>query len=182
MQGVADNYFALFGLPVEYRISRELLGLRYRELQHHLHPDRFAAAGDLERRLAMQQAAYINQAYQVLGDPIARAKYLLELHGADPSSEAEAPKVDNAFLLEQMELRESLGEVRHASDPHRAIARLMERVQTDTEDLVRELEQRLAPSAWQDPVPVLVLIDKMQYLDKLRREAERVEAELDHFF
>lgn len=181
MQGIADSYFALFGLPVEYRISRELLGLRYRELQHRLHPDRFAATGDLQRRLAVQQAAYINQAYQVLGDPIARAKYLLELHGADTSAEGEAPKVDNAFLLEQMELRESLGEVRQAPDPHWAMARLMERIQADTKDLVRELEQHLDQSAPRDPVPVLVLIDKMQYLDKLRQQAERIEAELDHF-
>ena len=48
----SQDYFALFGLPARYRFDPAELDAAYRKLQTEVHPDRFASAGDEERRLA----------------------------------------------------------------------------------------------------------------------------------
>jgi len=48
-------------------------------LQQEFHPDRFASKGDVDKRLAVQTASLINQAYDTLKSPLKRAQYLLEL-------------------------------------------------------------------------------------------------------
>ncbi|VDP34099.1 unnamed protein product [Soboliphyme baturini] len=35
------NYFKFFGIPVSYRLDKQLLTARFHELQQKLHPDRF---------------------------------------------------------------------------------------------------------------------------------------------
>ena len=60
------DHFALFGLPRAFRIDAATLDARYRELQAEVHPDRFANAGDADRRRSMQWATKANEAYQAL--------------------------------------------------------------------------------------------------------------------
>ncbi|MES9845310.1 MAG: Fe-S protein assembly co-chaperone HscB, partial [Candidatus Sedimenticola sp. 6PFRAG5] len=83
MLDFSKNYFELFGLPAGYIIDAEQLSGRYRELQRVVHPDRYANASDQERRLSMQGATRINEAFDTLKDPIQRARYLLSLNGID---------------------------------------------------------------------------------------------------
>ncbi len=85
-----------------------VLDSRYRELQRTVHPDRFASAGEAERRLSMQQATTINEGYQTLKDPLKRGRYLLELSGYNLGDEPHTTR-DTAFLMQQMELREAAG-------------------------------------------------------------------------
>lgn len=102
-----DDYFALFGLPARFTVDEAALDAAYRTVQSQAHPDRFAHAGDAERRVAMQWAAHANEAYRTLRQPLKRAIYLLSLRGIDIQAEnntAMAP----AFLMQQMEWREAL--------------------------------------------------------------------------
>ena len=78
-----NNFFEIFSLPVTWQIDRSLLDTRYRNLQREFHPDRYAAKGDTEKRLAVQTTALINQAYDSLKSPLKRAQYLLELAHID---------------------------------------------------------------------------------------------------
>ena len=59
------NHFELLGLPVAYSIDPLSLERGYRDLQSRVHPDKFAAASEPERRVAMQWAAQANEAYRV---------------------------------------------------------------------------------------------------------------------
>ncbi|MGK0673724.1 MAG: Fe-S protein assembly co-chaperone HscB [Halothiobacillaceae bacterium] len=100
------NAFELFGFSPALDIDEALLAERFERLRAQFHPDRFSLASGLERRLAIQRAADINDAHAILADPIKRASHLLELLGA-PLDEA-ATLQDSAFLMQQMELREAL--------------------------------------------------------------------------
>ena len=103
----SQDYFALFGLPPRYRFDAARLDAAYRALQTQVHPDRFAAAGEGERRLALQSSARVNEAYRALKDPVGRAQYLLSLHGVDATSETDtALPID--FLERQLERREAV--------------------------------------------------------------------------
>ena len=105
---VLKNHFELFDLPVSFDIDTNTLAERYRELQRTVHPDKFASAPNRERRLAMQKATQINEAFQILKKPLTRAAYLLQLHGIDTNQQNTT--MDSEFLMTQMELREELAE------------------------------------------------------------------------
>jgi molecular chaperone HscB len=172
-----QNYFALFGLPVSYIVSRATLDERYRELQRLVHPDRFASATDQERRVAMQQATMINEGYRVLKDALARGRYLLELRGHRFDDERSTHQ-DPTFLMEQIELREELDEVRKSADPFGALASILTRIALRLDALDIELGAALAQT---DGISAAALtaVQRMQFFRKLEHEAEELEAELE---
>ncbi|MFZ5465820.1 MAG: Fe-S protein assembly co-chaperone HscB [Pseudomonadota bacterium] len=106
------NAFELLGFRPALDIDEASLAERFEQLRAQFHPDRFSLGSALERRLAVQRAADINDAHATLADPVARASHLLELLGA-PVDEAETMQ-DPAFLMQQMELREALDEAHDA--------------------------------------------------------------------
>jgi molecular chaperone HscB len=110
-----DDDFALFGLPQRHAQERAVLDTRWRELQAQVHPDKFAAEGAAAKRVAMQWAVRVNEAYQRLKDPVKRAAYLCELHGVPVHSESNT-SMPTGFLMQQMEWREALEEATLLSD------------------------------------------------------------------
>src|SRR3954451_2026030 len=102
-----QNHFELFGLQAAFGIDSEVLEKGYREIQARVHPDRFAHAGDAERRASLQWTTRVNEAYRALKDPVQRAKHLLELHGVDVAFETNT-QMPTDFLMQQLELREEL--------------------------------------------------------------------------
>jgi len=174
----SKNHFELFGLPVSYRLDTALVAERYRALQHALHPDRYAAAGDREKRLSMQASARINEAFQVLKDPMARARYLLSLHTGELGSENETTR-DMAFLMEQMELREALADAKNQRDPGGTVGGVLDRLLDQSGELISELEGRFDSPSMEDLEAARELVRKLQFVAKCRVEAENLEAELD---
>ena len=68
------NHFDLFGLAPAFALESEALERSYREIQSRVHPDRFAHAGDAERRASLQWTTRVNEAYRTLKDPVQRAR------------------------------------------------------------------------------------------------------------
>ncbi|KVE34949.1 Fe-S protein assembly co-chaperone HscB [Burkholderia sp. BDU5] len=107
MVSLKDSHFDLFRLPVQFALDEHALDAAYRTVQSQVHPDRFAAAGDAQKRIAMQWATRANEAYQTLRDPLKRATYLLTLRGVDVGAENNTA-MEPAFLMQQMEWRERI--------------------------------------------------------------------------
>jgi molecular chaperone HscB len=101
--------FELFGLPRRFVQDRGTIDTRWKDLQRQAHPDRFSAQGAAAQRVAMQWSARINEAYGRLKDPLRRAAYLCELHGARVDAENNTAMPAD-FLMQQMEWREALDE------------------------------------------------------------------------
>ena len=102
-----QTHFELFGLPPRFSVEPLALEARFHELQREVHPDRFAAAPDAERRVSMQLATRVNEAYQTLKSPLKRAVYILQLRGVDPEFETNTA-MPPEFLMEQMGWRERI--------------------------------------------------------------------------
>ncbi len=107
MKSLQSTDFELFELPVRFALDREALDQRWKDLQREVHPDRHAASDSQTQRQAMQWSVRINEAYQRLKDPLQRAAYLCELHGASIQAENNTA-MPSAFLMQQMEWRETL--------------------------------------------------------------------------
>jgi molecular chaperone HscB len=113
-----ENHFDLFQIPARFAINAAQLDAAYREVQGSVHPDKFVAASDAEKRVAMQWATRANEAYKTLKNPLRRAAYLCELNGVDLGIESNTT-MPTAFLMQQMEWRESLDEARSERDTAR---------------------------------------------------------------
>jgi molecular chaperone HscB len=110
---VVQDHFALFDLPRRYEVDPVSLERRFRDVQSKVHPDKHAHLGDAQKRLAMQWATQANEAFQTLKNPLKRAQYLFRLAGHDAQIENNTA-MPPAFLMEQMELREEVGDARAA--------------------------------------------------------------------
>lgn len=174
----SKSYFSLFGLPEGFELDRQALDERYRELQRVLHPDRFASASDQERRMSMQQATRVNEAYKTLKQPLSRGSYLLQLRGLDAAAVA-GNTHDTLFLMEQMELRELLESARSAKDPFEVTGRVLDEVTRRSRELTADLARCFAEASAESLESAADLLRKMQFLQKLGRDAEALEADLE---
>jgi molecular chaperone HscB len=107
--------FELFGMSRQFEQDVAALDARWRTLLTEAHPDRFVSDGAQAQRLAMQWSVRINEAHRRLKDPMARAAYLCELHGA-PIHAEDNTAMPGGFLIHQMEWRESLDEASTLAD------------------------------------------------------------------
>lgn len=178
MIDITKNYFDLFGLPVGFVLDTDELSGRYRELQRVVHPDRYANASEQEKRLALQQATQVNEAFEALRDPLRRAIYLLQLQGVDTNQETATTR-DSDFLMQQMELREALADVRSSPDPQARLDQLIRRIRQMLEAQVAELAMQLETATPEQLEAARESVSKMQFLNKLYNEAEAIEAELE---
>jgi molecular chaperone HscB len=162
------NHFELLGLPTAYAVDPSKLESGYRQLQSQVHPDRFAAAPEAERRVAMQWAARANEAYRTLRDPVGRARYLLSLKGFDTGEETNTAMPAD-FLMQQMEWREAVAEARGERDAAR-LESLRADIGTERAEMLRVLERAIDRDANYDAG--CSLVRKLRFIEKLDEEID----------
>ena len=166
------NYFELFGLTPAYALDLDSLDRAYRDIQSTVHPDRFAHAGDAERRASMQMTTQVNEAYRTLKIPVRRARYLLELNGVDVGFETNTA-MPRDFLAEQMALREKLEEARDAD----SLAALEQKLFEEKLNIEGQIAQRI--DAAHDYSGASDLVRKLMFLDKLDEDINAAYEALD---
>ena len=159
-----QNHFELFGLPQRFHLDLALMDRAYRGIQSQVHPDRFVQASDAERRASMESTTQVNEAYRTLKNPLARARYLLELQRVDVAGESNTA-MPAEFLLQQMQWRESVEE---AANQPEALAALERRLAVEMQDHYAELERRLDGEG--DYALAAELVRKLMFLERLHEE------------
>src|SRR6266568_2841955 len=156
-----QDHFELFGLPARFAVDAAALEARYRELQREVHPDRFAAAPEPERRVSMQLATRVNEAYQTLKSPLRRAVYILQLRGVDPEFETNTA-MPPEFLMEQMRWRER---IESESENSEALLRLRAGLRDESrriyERLHGQLDERRDDEAASQAARMLMFYEKL---------------------
>jgi molecular chaperone HscB len=130
-----------------------------------VHPDRFAQAGDAERRASMQMATQVNEAYRTLKSPVRRAQYLLQLQGVDTAFETDTA-MPKDFLMQQMELREQLEEAKDANGLDRLKESLLGSSKEIEAQLAVELDAHGNLEAGKN------LVRKLMFFDRLAEEID----------
>ena len=166
---IQSNDFELFELPVAYAVDVARLDERWKALQREVHPDRHAAADAQTQRQAMQWSVRINEAYQRLKDPLKRAAYLCELHGAPVQAENNTA-MPAAFLMQQMEWREALEDARGLED----LEVLADAVAAARRDAVTACERLIDQQ--QDWTAAVAQVRALMFVERFAAE---VEARLD---
>jgi molecular chaperone HscB len=158
--------FELFGLPRRHALERADLDARWKALQAAAHPDRHAAAGDAAQRVAMQWAVRVNEAHARLKDPLKRAAYLCELHGARIDAENNTA-MPATFLMHQMQWREALDEAADAAAVEALNDEVLAYRSESLDALTRTLDERQDWPAAAQQVRALMFVERFaQDLDR----------------
>ncbi|EPE68653.1 Fe-S protein assembly co-chaperone HscB [Pasteurella multocida] len=171
------NPFNIFDLPVDFHVDQATLSARYLALQKSLHPDNFTTHSAQEQRLAMQRSAEVNDALQILKDPILRAETIIAIYTGKQQNIEENSTRDMAFLMQQMQWREQLENIEAQQDSDQLVAFSADIEQTQ-QALLSELADALSSQQWQQ---AKVINDKLRFIKKLLLEVERVEEKLLDF-
>lgn len=164
----AVDHFTLFGLPRLQSLDLESLENCFREVQARVHPDKHAHASAADRRLSMQWATRVNEAFQTLKSPGRRARYLLALLGHDPQLESNTA-MPTEFLMSQMELREAVMDARLAADED-----ALDAVRSRLLNEIRKEYQRVADliDVTRDYPAAANLVRQLMFQEKLLNEID----------
>lgn len=172
-----QDYFSLLDLPKSYSVDKKKLKSNARILLRQYHPDRFSASTSEEQRLAEQLAAHINFAVRVLEDPIQRAQHLLSLADIDANFDNRTIQ-DNAFLIQQMELRESFDEVMESDG--QGLTPLVEEVEAElsvVEGVFEKTDFKNAEAVRAEQETLLATLAKLHFFIKLNADLKTAQKE-----
>lgn len=174
-RGEKPCYFALLNLKPHFDINLKELAECYRAKLAAAHPDRFITASEREKRLALEQSANLNEAYQILKTPSQRARYLLSLKGGNIPLETTVQ--DPEFLMQQMQWHEELDDLSEQPNTQ-ALNSFKERIKQVQTELEANFNQ-----CWQHDDSYLSaekLVRRMQFMDKLSLSVKQLEEHLDN--
>ena len=172
----SENFFQLFGFTPAFRVDLKSLSAKYRELQRAAHPDRFAGGTAGDQLLSVQYAATINQAYQILKNPLKRAIYLLEIKGIDINKE-HSFKLGPDFLMQQIEYREHLESLADSANPQAELLELRQELTALQDRLHSAFERSYSQGSEEELNNAVEIVNKLQFVDKMLLELERKEDE-----
>jgi len=165
------NPFEALGVEPTYALDLAVLEQRHRDLSRALHPDRHAASGAAERRMALGRAIEVNESYRILRDPVRRAEALLALRGV-ATGEGKEPPASSAFLMEVMERREVLADVRQ-NKSEVALDRLIAEVRAQANGVEATLGREFAsPSS--NSTEILKRMGELRYYRRFLDEAASI--------
>ncbi|MDA7705487.1 Fe-S protein assembly co-chaperone HscB [Rickettsiales bacterium] len=98
------NYFKIFDITPNLDLCPKKLEEKYLDLQLQFHPDLLINKSIKEQENSKTQSSNINNAYEILQDPLKRAIHLLEINNIFIDSIGP----DNMLLMEIMEIKEDL--------------------------------------------------------------------------
>ena len=165
------NYFEIFGLPVDFAVDQGILADRFLDLQKQVHPDRFAAGTDQEKRLAMQWATLVNTANETLRAPLPRAIYLLALSGIELEDN---PTLPPEFLMDQIDLREQLESIEEGASNLDELGSFRKKMK----QAINKVQVEFQESLEKDAGKAQRLVYEFQFLSKLMLSANRLEEKL----
>lgn len=171
----SQNYFEIFSFDISTQIDIAQLNQKNRELQQRVHPDRFANGTEAQKREAMQKTSLINQAYNTLKNPVLRLQYMLGLQGLDMNAETDT-SMDGAFLMEQMELREVIADVRSQEDPLATLEKLSKELKQKSTSLIAEFDAQFNRRAFDKAREV---VRKLQFINKAHNEVNELTEQLE---
>ncbi|HCS20986.1 MAG TPA: Fe-S protein assembly co-chaperone HscB [Bacteroidetes bacterium] len=125
------NHFEEFNIPVQFFPDLNLIRNRYYELSRLYHPDLKDTTHGLAESELEQKSSDLNSAYRILMAFDLRVAYVLTLYGL--MGDTDKASVSSSFLMEMMDVNESVMEAKLEADTERlrSIAKEVEQLQDE---------------------------------------------------
>jgi len=158
-----------------FDIDCSRLHAEQQRLQAIYHPDRYVGASERDKRVSVQVASWVNQAYATLQDPVKRSRYLLEISGAEIPDDATTTS-DTEFLMEQIELREQVESCRHDQDGLQRSDQIGTGLAHRADELARDFVSHFEAAEF---VKAIESSRKMQFIQRIQQQLSELQFELE---
>ncbi|OWR55123.1 iron-sulfur cluster co-chaperone protein HscB [Danaus plexippus] len=157
-----DNYFQVLGVKETYDLNDSDLARNYKDLQKHLHPDKYANRIKEEQEISAQYSSLVNDAYKTLLEPLSRGIYMLKLRGKEISENTE---VGQEFLMKIMEKNE---EVENAETKEEIL-----KLNKENRTIINDLQKQLSKAFYEgDLKRVQKLLSHMKYYTSIDNQIQ----------
>jgi len=153
----SKNHFEKFALEESFDIDLDVLEAKYLSFQHVFHPDKLV--GKAEQIDLEYNSVLINEAYEILKNPLKRAIYLLRLRGIDIDNDHCPIKPDQETLVANLELREFIFE----TEDREKLENLRKSCGSEIKLILQEAKSDFAAKNYEKTAQNLI---KAKYLDK----------------
>ncbi|KAF9009475.1 hypothetical protein BDQ17DRAFT_1348174 [Cyathus striatus] len=157
----------LFGLPYDpnpFIVDLPTLKQRFRDAQSVCHPDAWAARDPAKQDIAQALSSRVNEAYQTLLKPLARAEYILSRNQLPVQEHDQVDDVE--FMADIMEAREFIDETDDAAE----VVALMEENDDKIQNTVKQLEDLIGKQDWPRVKTTAV---ELRYLEGIETAAKK---------
>lgn len=160
------NAFKLLHLTEAFDISESCVEDAWRKCIALVHPDRFADRSAAERRVAEQWAGRLNEAKEILLDPVRRAQEILQSAGVDIQAQTDT-KMPMDFLMQQMQWRETLEQ----ADSTEQLHELLGEIDLERHRILSALHIQIDQN--RDFATARNTVRRLMFIEKIRREILR---------
>ena len=164
------NYFELFEIPVQLKVEKASLPLKFFELSRKYHPDFFVNGSEPEKTGALEKSALLNKAFKTFQNPEETIRYVLQLKGL--LEEEEKYELPPDFLTEVLELNEELMEMGENKtllpDLTLRIIELEEEIYGPVKEIVEHYQEGITSE--KELLQVKEYYYKKKYLDRIRQQ------------
>jgi len=136
------DFFERLGQPRRFSIDAAALEREYLASSRAVHPDFHSTGSASDLTASLEASATLNEAYNTLRQPFARAEYLLSLLGGPTAAEHKA--MPAAFLAEMLEAREAVEVALASASKESETTRLDREFRTQQDQLLHDAAQRFA--------------------------------------
>ena len=134
-----SDYFAHFDLPISFIIDKADLKRRYLNKSRQLHPDFFTLEDESKQEEMLEKSSLNNEAYETLRDFHKRTFYILGLY--DVIAKEGENKIPQSFLMEMMDINESLMELEMDYDDEKK-----RHIKEEIDNMASTMEDEILPT------------------------------------
>jgi molecular chaperone HscB len=163
------TYFELFEIPVQLKVDKTGLPLKYFELSRKYHPDFFTNASAEEQAEALEKSALLNKAFRTFQNPDETIKYVLQLKGL--LEEEEKYELPPAFLMEVLEINEALMDAGDEAIKGK-LKQAIDKLELDMYETVQEIVEHYQEgiTTKKELLQVKEYYYKKKYIDRIRQQ------------
>jgi molecular chaperone HscB len=159
------NYFELFDIPVQLKLTPSSLSTKFFALSRQFHPDHFAGDDEKAQEEALENSALLNKAWKTFQNPDETIKYVLQLKGL--LEEEEKYELPPDFLMEVMELNEELMDSDDTNEIKSRIINFQSEVYEPVKNIVENYQEGVTSE--KELLQVKQYYYKKKYLDRISR-------------
>jgi molecular chaperone HscB len=167
------NYFELFEIPVQLKVDKSTLPLKFFAMSKKYHPDYFVNASDEEQKDVLEKSAMLNKAFKTFQLPDETIKYVLQLKQLIEEEEKYLLPPD--FLMEVMDINEALMEWEPGGNTNQILS-LGSRI-TDLQTEIYEPVKEIVEHYKEGTTTEKELLQVKEYYYK-KKYLQRIEAQL----
>lgn len=151
------NPYKLLGINPVFLISKADLDRAYYALQRATHPDKSSPTSRMEAEIS---SAELNRAYQLLKNPVERAKALASLFG----HKVEVQNNSQDILLEAMRWREAVSTL---TPPSSNVESLKSELESDIQECLDQIDFAFDQNDYESLNP---LVTRLSFLQKVKED------------